>query len=181
MTQRRDILPAREAAAAAGRTEIAISTPASMPLVRIGGPVAATLKRWSAEREAKTYRALTESTRSQTEFVTARADLARAYLWTSRAIAELRELPQILDHDAQMRQAIRDRDLSNVEREADEARYGRDATRAEIGELRTKQRKKDAAKEQAAFNALIRAKTELEALGRDTSAIDSAMAGIDAK
>lgn len=174
----RNIVPAREAAAAAGRTDIAVSTPANMPVVRVGGPVSATLMRWQAQREAKTYRALTESTRAQTDFVNARADLARSFLATARAISELRELPIILEHDAQVRQALRDRDLSGVLREAEEGRYGLDATRDEIAELRAKQRKKSAAREQQAMSALSKAKTELEALGRDTTAIDEAMARV---
>src|SRR4051812_26768361 len=111
------VMPSRELAAAAGRTEIAVSTPATMPLVRVGGPINATLMRWQAEREAKTYRALSESTRAQTDFVNARADLARSFLATARAVSELRELPLILEHDAQMRHAVRDRDLAVVQRE----------------------------------------------------------------
>ena len=176
-----DILPSREAAVAAGRTEIAVSTPASMPMVRIGGPLNARLLRWQAERETKTYRALAESARAQSEFVNARADLGRSMLATARVISELRELPLILEHDAQVRQAIRDRELANVLRETAEARYGLDATRDEIAALRAKQRKKEVAKEKSALAALTKAKVELEALGRDTSAIDSAMAGVSAK
>jgi hypothetical protein len=175
------IVPSRELAAAAGRSEIAVSTPANMPLVRIGGPINATLTRWQAERETKTYRALAESTRAQTEFVNTRADLARSFLATARAVSELRELPVILEHDAQVRQALRERELAGAQREAAEARYGLDATRDEIAELRTKQRKKVVAKEQVALNALVKAKVELEALGRDTGAIDNAMAGIGEK
>jgi hypothetical protein len=180
-TRSLDIVPSREAAVAAGRTEIAVSTPATMPLVRVGGPINATLMRWQAEREAKTYRALSESTRAQSDFVNARADLARSFLATARAVSELRELPLVLEHDAQVRQAMRDRDLAVVQREAAEARYGLDATRDEIAELRAKQRKKVAAKEKVALSALTKAKVELEALGRDTGAIDSAMAGIGTK
>jgi hypothetical protein len=176
-----NIVPSREAAVAAGRTEIAVSTPANMPMVRIGGPVNATLTRWQAEREARTYRALTESTRAQTDFVNARGDLARSFLATARAVSELRELPLILEHDAQLRQAFRDRDLATVQREAAEARYGLDATRDEIAGLRAKQRKKEVAKEKVALAALTKAKVELEALGRDTTAIDNAMAGVGAK
>jgi hypothetical protein len=176
-----NIVPSRELAAAAGRTEIAVSTPANMPLVRIGGPINATLTRWQAERESKTYRALSESTRAQTDFVNARADLARSFLATARAVSELRELPVTLEHDAQMRQALRDRDLATVQREAAEARYGLDATRNEITELRAKQRKKIAGKEQSALRALTKAKIELEALGRDTTEIDQAMVRIDTK
>ncbi len=180
-TRSLNIVPSRELAAAAGRTEIAVSTPATMPMVRIGGPINATLMRWQAEREVKTYRALSESTRAQTDFVNARADLARSFLATARAVSELRELPVILEHDAQVRQALRDRDLAVVQREAAEARYGLDATRDEITELRAKQRKKIAVKEQSALNALVKAKVELEALGRDTADIDNAMAGIGAQ
>ncbi|MEA2977849.1 MAG: hypothetical protein QOF19_3369 [Alphaproteobacteria bacterium] len=176
-----NIMPSREAAAAAGRTEIAVSTPASMPIVRVGGPVNATLLRWQAQREARTYRAMAESTRAQTEFVNTRADLARSFLATAQAISELRELPVILEHDAQMRQALRDRDLATVQREAAEARYGLDATRDEIGDLRAKQRKKIAAKEQSALRALTKAKVELEALGRDTAEIDQALARVEGK
>ncbi len=175
------ILPNRELAAAAGRTQIAVSTPATMPTVRIGGPVNATLRRWQAAREAKTYRRMAEAERAQTEFVNARADLARSLVTTSRAVSELRELPSILEHDAQVRQAIRERELANLEREADEAKYGRDATRDEIFGLRAKQRKKVAAREQAVLNALAKAKVELEALGRDTDAIDAVMANVDGK
>jgi len=172
------ILPSREAAVAAGRTEIAVSTPANMPVVRIGGPVNATLMRWQAQREAKTYRALAESTRAQTDFVNARADLARTFLSTARAVSELRELPVILEHDAQIRQAMRDRDLAIAQREMAEVRYGLDATRDEIAELRAKQRKKTAVKEKVALSALTKAKIELEALGRDTGSIDEAMAQV---
>ena len=174
-----NIVPARETAAAAGRTDIAVSTPASMPIVRVGGPVSATLMRWQALREAKTYRALAESTRAQTDFVNARADLARSFQATARAVSELRELPIILEHDAQIRQAMRERDLATVLRETEEARYGLDATRDEINALRAKQRKKTAAKEQAALSALTKAKIELEALGRDTGSIDAAMAQVN--
>jgi hypothetical protein len=180
-TKALDILPAREAAVAAGRTEIAVSTPANMPMVRIGGPINATLLRWQAERETKTYGALAESARAQSEFVNARADLGRSMLATARVISELRELPLILEHDAQVRQAMRDRDLATVLREAAEARYGLDATRDEIATLRAKQRKKEVAKEKAALTALTKAKVELEALGRDTAAIDNAMAGVSVK
>jgi hypothetical protein len=176
-----NIVPSRELAAAAGRTDIAVSTPATMPMVRIGGPINATLTRWQAEREAKTYRALAESTRAQTDFVNARADLSRSFLATARAVSELRELPVILEHDAQVRQALRDRELAVALREAAETRYGLDATRDEIAELRTKQKKKIAAKEKVALSALTKAKVELEALGRDTAAIDSAMAGMGEK
>jgi hypothetical protein len=173
-----NIMAPREAAAAAGRTEIAVSTPASMPLVRIGGPINATLMRWQAEREAKTYRAMTESTRAQSDFVNARADLARSFLATARAISELRELPIVLEHDAQFRQALRDRDLAVVQREAIEVRYGLDATRDEIIQMRAKQHKKVAVKEKAALNGLVKAKVVLEALGRDTTEIDSAIASV---
>jgi hypothetical protein len=166
----------RELAAAAGRTEIAVSTPATMPTVRIGGPVNATLRRWQAEREAKTYRKMAEAERAQTEFVNARADLAHSLVATSRAVSELRELPVILEHDAQLRQAIRNRELADLQRVADEAMYGRDATRDEIAGLRAKQHKKTAAREQAARNALAKVKVELEALGRDTSPIDALLA-----
>lgn len=174
-----DIMPNRELAAAAGRTEIAISTPASMPTVRIGGPINATLMRWKGQREAKTYRSLTESTRAQIDFVNARSDLARSMLAAAQTIAELRELPVILDHDAQVRQTYRDRDLANAQRELVEARYGLDATRDEIAELRSKQRKKMAVKEKPALKALVKAKMELEALGRDTAAVDEALAALD--
>lgn len=173
-----NLVPQREAAAAVGRSEIAVSTPANMPLVRIGGPINGTLQRWQAEREAKTYRAIAESTRAQTDFVNARADLARSFLVTARTIAELRELPVILEHDAQFRQALRDRDLAMVQREAVEARYGLDATRDEVAQLRAKGHRKIAAKERSALNALVKAKTELEALGRDTTEIDNAMANV---
>ncbi|HTV27703.1 MAG TPA: hypothetical protein VMF32_07960 [Xanthobacteraceae bacterium] len=135
--------------------------------------------RWQALREAKTYRALAESTRAQTDFVNARADLARSFQATARAVSELRELPIILEHDAQIRQAMRERDLATVLRETEEARYGLDATRDEINALRAKQRKKTAAKEQAALSALTKAKIELEALGRDTGSIDAAMAQVN--
>jgi len=175
-----NIVPARETAAAAGRTDIAVSTPASMPVVRVGGPVSARLMRWQGLREAKTYRALAESTRAQTDFVNARADLARSFEATARAISELRELPIILEHDAQMRQAMRERDLAGVLRETEEARYGLDATRDEIAALRAKQRKKSDAREKAAMSALNKAKVELEALGRDTGSIDAAMAQVSA-
>jgi hypothetical protein len=174
------IVPPREAAAASGRTDIAVSTPANMPVVRIGGPVNATLMRWQAQREAKTYRALAESTRAQTDFVNARGDLARSFLATARAVSELRELPVILEHDAQMRQAMRDRDLAVAQRETAEARYGLDATRDEIADMRAKQRKKTVVKEKAALSALTKAKIELEALGRDTGSIDAAMAEVGA-
>jgi hypothetical protein len=172
------LIPHKEAAAAAGRTEIAVSTPAAMPTVRIGGPINATLIRWQAERDAKTYRSLSEATRAQSDFVNARADLARSLVATARAVSEIRELPIILEHDALVRQALRDRDLAVVQRETAEAKYGRDATLDEIAGLRAKQRKKTAAKEKPALNALTKAKVELEALGRDTSAIDSAMASM---
>jgi hypothetical protein len=174
-----NIVPVRDGALTTSRTDIALSTPANMPVVHIGGPARATLMRWQAGREAKTYRALAESTRAQTDFVNARADLARSFLATGRAIAELRELPVILEHDARMRQAVRDRDLAGVQREAEEARYGLDATRDEIQTLRAKQRKKTAAKEQAATAALHKAKVELEALGRDTAGIDAALARLN--
>jgi hypothetical protein len=174
------ILPSREAAVAAGRTDIAVSTPANMPVVRIGGPIDATLKRWQAQREAKTYRALAESTRAQTDFVNARADLARTFLATARAVSELRELPVILEHDAQMRQALRDRDLAIALRETAEVRYGLDTTCDEIADLRAKQRKKTAVKEKAVMSALTKAKIELEALGRETGSIDAAMAQVGA-
>lgn len=173
------ILPAREAAAAAGRTDVAVSTPANMPVVRIGGPINGALMRWQAQREAKTYRALAEATRSQTDFVNARADLARTFLATARAVSELRELPVILEHDAQIRQTMRDRDLAVAQRELAEARYGLDATRDEIANLRAKQYKKTAVKEKAAMAALTKAKIELEALGRDTGSIDAAMAQVN--
>jgi hypothetical protein len=175
------IVPNRELAAAAGRTQIAVSTPATMPTVRIGGPINATLRRWQAEREAKTYRKMADAERAQTDFVNARADLARSLVATSRAVSELRELPLILEHDAQLRQAIRDRELATFQREADEAQYGRDATRDEIAGLRAKQRKKTAAREQALINALAKVKVELEALGRDTGAIDTVMANVTEK
>lgn len=174
-----NIVPARETAAAAGRTDIAVSTPANMPIVRVGGPVSATLMRWQARREANTHRALAESTRAQTDFVNARADLARSFQATARAVSELRELPIILEHDAHMRQAMRDRDLAVVLRETEEARYGLDATRDEIAGLRAKQRKRTAVKEQAAMAALTKAKIELEALGRDTGSIDAAMSQVN--
>lgn len=172
------IVPAREVAAASGRTDIALPPAANMPVVRIGGPINARLIRWQAQREAKTYRSLTESTRAQTAFVDARADLARSFLATARAVSELRELPVILEHDAQMRQAMRERDLATVQRETAEARYGLDATRDEIAAMRAKQRKKTQAKEQAALAALTKAKVELEALGRDTGSIDAVMAHV---
>jgi hypothetical protein len=174
-----NIVPSREAAAAAGRTDIAVSTPANMPVVRIGGPIDGVLKRWQANREAATYRALAEATRAQTDYVHARGDLARSFHGTARIVAELRELPVVLEHDYQVRQALRDRDLAIVQREADEARYGRDSTRDEIAVLRTKQRKKTAAKEQLAIAALNKAKVELEALGRDTGSIDAALAQVN--
>jgi hypothetical protein len=169
------VLPPREVLAAAGRTEIAISTAAIPPVIKVGGPVNATLMRWQAERESKTYRAMAESTRAQTDFVNARADLARSMTATAGAISELRELPVILDHDAEIRQANRDRELANADRETAEARYGLDSTRDEIAVLRAKQRKKIAPQEKSAIGALSKAKTELEALGRDTAAIDQAL------
>lgn len=172
------ILPSREVAAASGRTDIALPPAANMPVVRIGGPVNATLMRWQAQREAKTYRALAESTRAQTDFVNARADLSRSFHATARAVSELRELPVILEHDAQMRQAVRDRELAVLQRETAEARYGRDATLDEIADLRAKQRKKTTAKEKSALSALNKAKVELEALGRDTASIDAALAEV---
>jgi hypothetical protein len=172
------IIPAREVAAASGRTDIALPPAANMPVVRVGGPINATLMRWQAQREAKTYYALTESTRAQTDFVNARADLARSFLATARAVSELRELPVVLEHDAQMRQALRERDLAMVQRETAEARYGLDATRDEIAAMRAKQRKKTQVKEQAALTALTKAKVELEALGRDTGSIDAVMSQV---
>jgi|SRR5579863_8258217 len=172
------IVPAREVAAASGRTDIALPPAANMPVVRIGGPINATLIRWQAQREAKTYRSLTESTRAQTAFVDARADLARSFLATARAVSELRELPVVLEHDAHMRQAMRERDLATVQRETAEARYGLDATRDEIATMRAKQRKKIRPKEQAALAALTKARVELEALGRDTGSIDAVMAQV---
>ena len=87
-------------------------------------------------------------------------------------------MPVILEHDAQMRQAMRDRDLAMAQRETAEARYGLDATRDEIANLRAKQYKKTAVKEKAAMAALTKAKIELEALGRDTGSIDAAMAQV---
>ena len=177
-TKTLEIVPPRELAAAAGRSQIAVSTPSIQPLVPVGGPINARLMRWSANREAKTYRAMAESTRAQTEFVNTRADLARSLVETSRVVAELRELPLILEHDAQVRQLRRHSELANAQREAAEARYGRDATSDEIAALRAKQRKKTAAKEQVALNALVKVKQELEALGRDTGAIDDVMASL---
>ncbi|MCC6947014.1 MAG: hypothetical protein IT539_04525 [Bradyrhizobiaceae bacterium] len=177
-TKALNIVPLREAAVASGRNEIAISTPANMPAVRVGGPVNATLMRWQAQREVKTYRAMAESARAQSDFVIARGDLARSLLSTARVVSELRELPLILEHDAHVRQAMRDRELANVQREADEARYGRDATRDEIAELRTRQRRKAIELEQPALDALVKAKTELEALGRDTAPLDELLTGM---
>lgn len=171
-------LPQRELAAAAGRAQIAVSTPALQPLPPVGGPINATLMRWRAGREAKTYRRMAESTRAQTEFVNTRADLSRALVSAARAIAELNEVPVLLQHDAQVRGLRREAELATAQREAAEAKYGRDATMDEITELRAKQRKKTAAKEKVALNALVKAKQELEALGRDTGAIDDAMSGI---
>jgi hypothetical protein len=171
-------LPQRELAAAAGRAQIAVSTPALQPLPPVGGPINGTLMRWRAGREAKTYRRMAESTRAQTEFVNTRRDLASALVATARVIAELNEVPLMLQHDAQVRHLRRDAELATVQREAAEARYGRDATLDEIAELRTKQRKKTAAKEKALMHTLAKAKQELEALGRDTGAIDDAMSGV---
>ena len=93
-------------------------------------------------------------------------------------IAELKELPLVLDHDAQVRQLRRDGDLADDQRVRAEKCYGRDATLDEIAGLRAKLRKKTVAKEKVALNALAKAKLELEALGRDTGAIDDAMAGL---
>jgi hypothetical protein len=132
--------------------------------------------RWRAQRGAKTYRALTESTRAQTDFVNARGDLARSLLATARVVSELRELPLVLEHDAEVRQLRRDGELATAQREAAEARYGLDATRDEIADLRTKRRKKVSGNEKAARNALVTAKLNLEAAGHDTTAIDDAMA-----
>lgn len=171
-------VPRRELSAAAGRSPIAVSTPSIQALPPVGGPVNARLMRWRANREVKTYRAMAESARAQTEFVNTRADLAKSLINAARAIAELNEVPQILEHDAQMRQLRRDAELATVQRESAEARYGRDATLDEIAELRAKQRKKTAAKEKVALNALVKAKQELEAIGRDTGAIDDAMSGL---
>lgn len=171
-------VPQRELSVAAGRSPLSISTPSVQPLPPVGGPINGTLMRWRARREASTYRAMAESTRAQTELVNTRADLARSLVATARAIAEYNEVPQILSHDAHVRQLRREAELATVQREADEARYGRDATRDEIATLRAKQHKKNAAKEKVALNALVKAKQELEALGRDTGAIDDAMAGI---
>ena len=175
-----NIVPSRELAAAS-RNQIAIATPATMPIVRVGGPIGACFTRWHANRESTTYRALAESARAQSDFVNARSDLARSYLTAARAISELRELPDILEHDAKVRQALRDRELDTVEREAAEARYGFDATRDEINELRAKQRKRVSGKEHSALRALTKAKIELEALGRDTTEIEQAMTGIVTK
>jgi hypothetical protein len=170
------VLAPRELSAASGRTEIAVSTPALTPLVKVGGPISATLMRWTAVREARTYRALAESTRAQTDFVNARGDLAQSLLATARMVAELRELPQVLEHDAQVRELRRDSELATAQREAAEARYGLDATRDEIADLRAKRRKKVAVNEKVARNALTTAKLNLEAAGHDTTAIDDAMA-----
>jgi len=75
---------------------------------------------------------------------------------------------------------MRDRDLAVGQRETAEARYGLDATRDEIADMRAKQRKKTVVKEKAALSALTKAKIELEALGRDTGSIDAAMAEVGA-
>ena len=165
----------RELTAAAGRSEIAVSTPATMPLPRIGGPISATLVRWGARRQVKTYHALTEATQAKTQYVHATTNLTQAVIEGARVHAELRELHLTLEYDATMRRLISERDIAMIEREVAEARYGRDATRDEIAELRAKQRKKTAAREKPALNALVKAKQELEALGRDTTAIDDAL------
>lgn len=175
------IVAPRELAAATGRTEVAVSTSSTLPTIKIGGPINATLRRWQANREAKTFRSMAERERAHTDFVNARGDCARSLIATSRVVSELRELPLILEHDAQVRQAIRERELANAQRETDEAQYGRDATRDEIAGLRAKQRKKTAAREQAVLNALGKVKIELEALGRETEAIDSVMATVSEK
>jgi hypothetical protein len=170
-----NIVPARETAATAGRSDIAVSTPANMPVVRVGGPVSATLMRWQALREAKTYRALAESTRAQTDFVNARADLARSFLATARAVSELRELPLVLEHDAHIRHVLRERDLLDARRELEEARYGLIATSGEVEKLRRPLQKKAAVSRSAAIDALMRAKVDKEALGEDTAGLDETL------
>ena len=72
------IIPPRELSAAVGRTQISVPVPSITPLVPVGGPVNALLMRWRGRREAKTYQAMTESTRSQTGYVIARGELARS-------------------------------------------------------------------------------------------------------
>ena len=168
--------PQRELAAAAGRMPLAITTPHIQPLVRVGGPINGLLMRWQGKREAKTYRAMAESVRSQTEFVNARAELSRTLVSASRDIAQLRELPLVLEHDSRVRELRRQAEMANAQRETAEARYGLDATLEEIAGLRAKQRKKATAREKPALNALVKAKHELEAVGRDTSDIDEVIA-----
>ena len=97
------------------------------PLKNPRGVVSSALSGWQADRRARTNRKLAEFERAQAEYIRARGELGEAVLHTARTVAKLNELPDILEHDAEVRRLQRSRELAEAERAALEARYGREA------------------------------------------------------
>lgn len=150
---------------------------AMAPVVSVPAPVPfktpATV--WGARRMAQYQRSLTDLTNAQTGYLRARAEMSKAFVAAARAANEVAELPEICEHDTQVRRLHRERDFLNARTEVEQARYGLLATQAEVDKLRAPRMKRAARNNAAAIDALMRTKVDMEALGEDTRGLDESL------
>lgn len=156
-----------------GRT-LAVATPPQMVSVPVPPSTPVTI--WGAKYQTRYYEALTGMTNAHSGYLRARAELAKSFVAATRAANEVSELPEICETDTEVRRALRERDILHARREVEEARYGLIATLGEVDRVRRPLRKKALASNGAAIDALMKAKVDREALGEDTSELDTTLA-----
>lgn len=106
----------------------------NLPQVNPGGAISSTLIRWQADRHARTYSALSASTRAEANFLEAQGQAVDAYIQRGRAVQRLQELPETLATDRIRRRSERAEELRELfhQQKLAEMRRDTDRTHAEI-------------------------------------------------
>jgi len=169
-----EMMPQRPLTVASRGRAVAVATPPQM--VTVPAPIATPVTAWGAKRHTRYYEALTGMTNAHSNFLRARAELAKSFVAAARAANEVAELPEICENDTEVRRLLRERDHLDARREVEEARFGLLSTQAEVDKRRRPLLKKAAASNGAAIEALMRAKVDREALGEDTAELDQTLA-----
>jgi hypothetical protein len=96
-----------------------------------GDAISSTLMRWEATRHARTFSALAERTRAESEYFDAQTQAIDSYIRRGRAAYRLAELPEILATDRHRRRAERLEELREIEHAAQLAESRRAVERAQ--------------------------------------------------
>jgi hypothetical protein len=79
-----------------------------------GGVIGSRLTRFQADQQAKAFKSLAERTRAKADFVQAQGELADTYIDSTRRIARLEDLPDILALDRERRSHERQEERAEI-------------------------------------------------------------------